>query len=206
MATGKQQDRNIFLRVLKPCRDPIRSWHSLQTFSPPAAVAPVAPNAWAPMHWALTSIGWLEVGPGACSAPSQVSKQVCAPSSAKELPPDPEHVPSTKKKKESESYGAGTEPRELIPCTAIHCKWSPAKSLPSHPAAYFACHVFAVRGTVTQQKAPLPILRRQPSPHRPWGLAEDRTQLVELANSLTLSYHQLTLQLFIDVVFKVLSL
>lgn len=99
MATGKQQDRNIFLRVLKPCRDPIRSWHSLQTFSPPAAVAPVAPNAWAPMHWALTSIGWLEVGPGACSAPSQVSKQVCAPSSAKELPPDPKHVPSTKKKK-----------------------------------------------------------------------------------------------------------
>lgn len=116
MATGKQQDRNIFLRVLKPCRDPIRSWHSLQTFSPPAAVAPVAPNAWAPMHWALTSIGWLEVGPGACSAPSQVSKQVCAPSSAKELPPDPKHVPSTKKKKKKASLMVqALSPESLFP-------------------------------------------------------------------------------------------
>ena len=206
MAKGKLQDGSISLQVVKPLsRDPT-SWHSLQAFSLPAAVTPMGPNA-----WALTGIRSLEVGlvllqlpfaSAACSAPSQAGLCPLQGQGASFwFRACPQHT----KMKVSLMVQASS-PESLLPALLYTANYLQQTHFHLIQLHVLHDHLSAARGTVTQQRDPSPIPGGELSAQRPWGLAKDRAHLVELANSLALPYHLLTLQLFIDVIFKVLSL
>lgn len=197
MAKRKQQDGSISLQVVKPLSREA-SIHS-RHFPLSAAVALVGPNVWAPTHWALTGTRSEQVGlvllqttfaSAARSAPSQVSKQDILQEGGR----------SSLLMNSTQKWKLALQCRHWAQrAYCLHWKWSPAKSLPSHSTACFTWSSVCSQRQ-PHSKDPLHHLTGY-SPHL--RDLEDSTQLVELANSFTLFHHWLTLQLFIDVVFKV---
>lgn len=124
--------------------------------------------------------------------------RIQAAPSARELPdpPDSEYIPSNTKPKMSLTAQA-LSPESLFPALLYAANDLQQNHFPLTHLRVLHDHPSAGRGAVTQES---------PSPHGPRGLAEDRTRPGEPASSLTLPYRQLTLQLFIHVVFKALSL
>lgn len=116
--------------------------------------------------------------------------------SARELPdpPDSEYIPSNTKPKVS-LMAQALSPESLFPALLYAANDLQQNHFPlTHP------HVLHDHPSAGSDPA------ESPSPQGPRGLAEDRTRPVEPASSLTLPYRRLTLQLFIHVVFKALSL